>query len=77
MKKAAILERLRWESRGKEKSSKSAMNKRARSRFAFLLIPLFPILMVSHSFAAEEERPSDRLVILYTGEAHGNVEPCG
>ncbi|MFH0871593.1 MAG: hypothetical protein V1878_03775 [bacterium] len=35
-----------------------------------LWIPLFPCY-------AGEERATDRLVILYTGETHGNVEPCG
>jgi len=37
------------------------------------------VLLLSAVFPlqAKEERIADRVTILYTGETHGNVEPCG
>ena len=44
----------------------------------WLLLALLPLLLLpSWPSQAEEERPVDRVLILYTGEAHGNIEPCG
>ncbi|MDH7500430.1 MAG: hypothetical protein QHH30_08600 [candidate division NC10 bacterium] len=51
---------------------------RAASLCLFLLLAV-PVALSTcpSSLRGEEERPTDRLVILYTGETHGNVEPCG
>ena len=46
-------------------------------RIAVLALVLTMTLGLPSPFRAEEERPTDRVVILYTGETHGNVEPCG
>jgi len=43
----------------------------------FFLAALVLFGIPSFSLRGEDERPTDRVVILYTGETHGNVEPCG
>jgi hypothetical protein len=35
-----------------------------------LFLPLYPAI-------AGEDRPSTRIAVLYTGEAHGEIHPCG
>jgi hypothetical protein len=46
-------------------------------RIALLALVLTMALGLPSPSRAEEERPADRVLILYTGETHGNVEPCG
>ncbi len=41
------------------------------------LAVLLLLLSVSFPLPAEEDKIVDRVAILYTGETHGNVEPCG
>jgi hypothetical protein len=46
-------------------------------RIVILTAVLTMAMGLPSSSRAEEERPADRVLILYTGETHGNVEPCG
>jgi hypothetical protein len=41
------------------------------------LAVLLLLLSASFPLQAEEDKIADRVAILYTGETHGNVEPCG
>jgi len=34
-------------------------------------------LMPSQWAVADEEHPAQRIAILYSGEAHGEIHPCG
>ena len=43
----------------------------------FILLAVLLSLIPSLTLKGEDERPTDRVAILYTGETHGNVEPCG
>jgi hypothetical protein len=46
-------------------------------RKLIFLATLILLFFASPPLGAEEEKIVDRVVILYTGEVHGNVEPCG
>ena len=41
------------------------------------LLLLLPLCLGPLQPSMGEERSTDRIVLLYTGETHGNAEPCG